>query len=72
MMATKKKKSKILGDLADALFHLAYNAKRVSDKFGVDDKEQPSDWSEWIELRQSILNSKNILAKTTPANAKLL
>ena len=53
---TKLEKENAL--LRDLLWHLTYNAERVSDKYGVDEEENPSDWQEWVDLRRSIQDAK--------------
>jgi len=59
-----KKKSKLEKENAimrDLLYHLSFDAERVSDKYGVDDDDKPSDWKEWVNLRKSIQNAKPFL-----------
>ena len=40
--------------LKDLLYHLSFDADRVSHKYGHDDNDVPSDWKEWVNLRKSI------------------
>lgn len=51
----------------DALDRLVMDAERVSKKFGVvvgtDSSERPSDYQEWVDLRNSIQQAKYILKK---------
>ena len=57
------KKSKTVEDLKNFLMDLMLTAKRVSDKYGHNENDIPSDWTEWVDLRRSIQQSINLLKK---------
>jgi hypothetical protein len=48
-------------DCLNALSMLMLDANRVVNKYGVDDNDKPSDWTEWVDLRNSIMKAKYIL-----------
>lgn len=58
--ATKNKTTK---DLLEVLERLAFDANRVSSKFGTDEENIPSDWQEWINLRRSLMQARHALAR---------
>jgi len=45
--------------LQKALDQLLYDAERVNNKFGHDENDIPSDWSEWVDLRRSIMEVRH-------------
>ena len=53
-----KKQEKVSRARQEALQELVLAAERVSDKFGCHEDGEPSDWSEWVELRRAIQNAK--------------
>jgi hypothetical protein len=58
-----KKQKERINDLVQALEDLVRDAERVSNKFGHDDNNVPSDWSEWKYLRNCLMKAKHILAR---------
>lgn len=57
-MSGSKDKVKILKHLLSAL---VFNSERVSNKYGTDDAGRKSDYTEWIDLRNSIAKAKEKL-----------
>lgn len=57
------KKEKSIKEILDTLDNLRIAAAQVSYKFGTDDNNIPSDWTEWVELRRELLLSTYILKK---------
>lgn len=45
----------------DALYDLAATARLVAAKFGIDDHDNPSDWTEWVNLRDAVEAADEIL-----------
>lgn len=48
-------------ELKAVLEKLIFDANRVDFKFGHDDNGNPSDYTEWTDLRNSILKAKNLI-----------
>lgn len=57
-MSGSKDKVKLLKHLLSVL---VFNAERVSNKYGTDDSGRKSDYTEWIDLRNSIAKAKEKL-----------
>lgn len=59
---------KEIKEILDTLDSLRIAAEHVSYKFGTNDDNIPSDYSEWIELRRQILLSTYTLKKYNAKN----
>lgn len=44
--------------LRSLLFDIVMAAEKVSNKYGRDDQDKLSDWTEWVELRRTIQQAK--------------
>ena len=67
MSDTKPKKKeppeKRIARLCECLRMLVADAERVHWKFGCADDGTPSDWDEWVDLQNQIIEAKHVLAK---------
>jgi hypothetical protein len=59
-MKTTRKKDK-LKLIQKVLWRLVSDAERISNKYGHDDDGKPSDYSEWVDLRNTIAKAKEKL-----------
>ncbi len=55
----ESKDKKRIATLEDVLTDLISASERVSDKYGHDDDDIPSDWKEWEALRKAVRNAKS-------------
>lgn len=50
--------AKDISKLLAALEMLVYDANRISSQFGINADGTKSDWSEWVNLRRSIVEAR--------------
>ena len=50
------KKHRLTLEALEALIHAA---ERVDSHYGHDDKGEPLDWSEWVDLRRALQNARH-------------
>ena len=60
MKKRKNQKTKINSELKAILEKIVFDANRVDFKFGHDENGNPLDYTEWVDLRNSINKAKNL------------
>ena len=58
-----KRPDKRIADLICALEDLVFVANRVNMKYGHSEDDVPSDWTEWVDLRASLVKAKHAIAR---------